>query len=256
MMNPEDRKNPDLLRPFWGRLGIAPWALSLLVFAVLAAARFYAVFGPPQFRLLFLLHVLAMWALPWIFLNAQGRQGIGLAKPRKWLPALALSGAAGCVAGLVCFAVGWATPHDSPLNLLVSVHQGLQLEQMRTTMPLGLIFVAIGVPALVLTPVGEEIFFRGIMQQAFAQRCNGIAATLVQGVAFGIVHLQLIALSHDAMGFHFRWLAGAAMVSGGVLLAALFTFCRMRSGSLFASMAAHAACNLTMIGLVIFYFAS
>lgn len=255
-MNPEDRKNPDFLRPFWGRLGIAPWGLSLLLFAVLAAARLCAAFGPPQFQILFLLHVLAMWALPWIFLSARGRHGISLCKPRKWLLALALSGIGGGIAGLLCFALGWATPHDSPSNLLVSVHHGLQLEQMRAAVPPGLIFVAIGVPALVLTPVGEEIFFRGIMQQAFAQRFNGIAATLVQGAAFGIVHLQLVALSHDAGGFHFRWLAGAAMVAGSVLLAALFTFCRMRSGLLFASMVAHAACNLTMIGAVILYFSS
>ena len=30
-------------------------------------------------------------------------------------------------------------------------------------------------------------------------------------VAFGIVHLQLVALWHDATGFHFRWLAGATL---------------------------------------------
>jgi membrane protease YdiL (CAAX protease family) len=255
-MNPEDGRTPEPLRPFWGRLGIAPWGLSLLVFAVLAAVRFYAAFGPPQFRVLFLLQVLAMWALPWIFLNAQGRRGIGLSKPRRWLPALALSGIAGGIAGLLCFALGWATPHDSSSNLLAVVQKSLQLEQMRTAMPLGLILPAIGVPAIVLTPVGEEIFFRGIMQQAFAQRFNGIAAMLVQGAAFGVVHLQLVALWHDAAGFHFRWIEGASTLAAGVLLAVLFTFCRMRSGSLFASMAAHAACNLTMIGAVIFFFSS
>ncbi|MGA2572474.1 MAG: type II CAAX endopeptidase family protein [Terracidiphilus sp.] len=235
---------------------MAPWGLSLLVFAVLAVARFCAAWGPPQLQILFLLHVLAMWALPWIFLNAEGRRGIGLCRPRKWLPALALSGIAGGFAGLLCFAVGWTTPHDSPSNLLVCVHHGLQLEQMRAAMPLGLILVAIGVPAVILMPVGEEIFFRGIMQQAFAQRFGGIAATLVQGVAFGVVHLQIVAVSLDAAGFHFRWLAGAATLAGGILVGALLTICRMRSGSLFASMAAHAACNLTMIGAVIFYFSS
>src|SRR5208282_4422067 len=27
-LNPEDRKTSDLLRPFWGRFGIAPWHVS------------------------------------------------------------------------------------------------------------------------------------------------------------------------------------------------------------------------------------
>jgi hypothetical protein len=250
----EYRNTPNLLRSFWGRLGIAPWSFSLLVFAVLAAARFYAFYGPPQLRFLFLLHVLAMWVLPWIFLNAQGRGGIGLCKPRKTLFVLALSAAAGGIAGLLCFALGHATPHDSPANLLANVHRGLQLEQMRAALPLGVIIVAIGVPAVILTPVGEEILFRGIMQQALAQRFNRTSATLIQGVAFGIVHLHLIALARDAEGFHFRWLAGVATVVGCVLLAALFTACRIRSGSLYASMAAHAACNLSMIGAVIFLY--
>ncbi len=253
-LNLEDGRNAGLLRPFWGRLGIAPWGLFLLAFAVLAAARFYSAFGPPQFRALFLLQVLAMWALPWIFLSAQGRRGIGISKPRKWLPALALSGMAGSIAGLLSFALGWAMPHDSSNNLLAVVQKSLQLEQMRAAMPLGLILLATGVPAIILTPVGEEVFFRGIMQQAFTQRFNGIAATLVQGAAFGVVHLQLVALWHDAAGFHVRWIEVAATLVAGVLLAGLFTFCRMRSGSLFASIAAHAACNLAMLGAVIIYF--
>ena len=195
-----------------------------------------------------------MWALPWIFLSSWGRLTIGLSKPRKWFPALTLSGIGGGIAGLLCFPLGCARPHDSPNNLLAVIQKSLQLEQMHAAMPLGLIFVALGVPVLILTPAGEEIFFRGITQQAFAQRFNGIAAMLIQGLAFGIVHLQLVAVWHDAGGFHIRWFEGAATLAAGVLLAALFTYCCTRTGSLFASMAAHAACNLTMIGPVILKF--
>src|SRR5208282_3235542 len=122
--------------------------MSLLLFPALAVARLCAVFGPPQFQVLFPLHVLAMWALPWIFLSAQGRRGIGLSKPRKWLLPLALSGIGGGIAGLLCFVVSRAAPHDSPSNLLAVIQKSLELEQMRAAMPLGMIFVAIGVPAL------------------------------------------------------------------------------------------------------------
>jgi hypothetical protein len=82
--------------------------------------------GPrsPQFQFLFLLQVLPMWAPPWIFLSAPGRHGIGLCKPRKWLLALTLSGIGGDIAGLPCFALGWATPHEFAQHLLVSVHDG------------------------------------------------------------------------------------------------------------------------------------
>ena len=178
-MNPVDGGNTNFLRPFWGHVGIAPWGFSLVVFAVLAAARFCAAWGPKQLQILFLLHVLAMWALPWIFLSGPGRKAIGLANPRKWLPALLSSGIAGGIAGLLCFALGWATPHDSPSNLLAVVHSSLQLEQMRAAMPLPLILVAIGVPAVLLTPVGEEIFFRGIMQRPDVTSNAGPAANMI-----------------------------------------------------------------------------
>jgi membrane protease YdiL (CAAX protease family) len=36
-------------------------------------------------------------------------------------------------------------------------------------------------------------------------------------------------------------------------LSAVFTLCRLRSGSLYAAMIAHSACNLAMIGAIFFY---
>ena len=77
-MSPEASDTFSFLCPFWSRLAIPPWLLSLLVLTVLAAARFYSAFGPPQASILFLLHILVMWTLPFLFLTRQGRRDIGL----------------------------------------------------------------------------------------------------------------------------------------------------------------------------------
>src|SRR5208283_4910589 len=47
LMSHEASGTSSFLRPFWNRLAIPPWLLSLLVLAILAAARFYSAFGPP-----------------------------------------------------------------------------------------------------------------------------------------------------------------------------------------------------------------
>ncbi len=46
-LNLEDGRDGDVAA-ILGRLGVAPWGLFLLAFAVPAAARFYSAFGPPH----------------------------------------------------------------------------------------------------------------------------------------------------------------------------------------------------------------
>ena len=81
IVNARTADRPSFLRPLWRLDSAHAWSLSLFVLAVLAATRYYAVLGPPQARILFLVHCLAMWALPFILLAPQGRCQIGLRKP-------------------------------------------------------------------------------------------------------------------------------------------------------------------------------
>jgi hypothetical protein len=73
-MNPEATDCSGLVRPFWSRIRVSPWVFSLSVPVVSAAARYRAVLGPPPARILFPLHILATWALPFIFLTASARR--------------------------------------------------------------------------------------------------------------------------------------------------------------------------------------
>jgi membrane protease YdiL (CAAX protease family) len=239
----------------WSRIRIAPWIFSLLLLALLAAMRFYAVFGPPRARILFLIHFLAMWALPFIVLTAQGRREIGLRKQGNSLSALALSALAGACAGLAVYAAGMALYGASPDNWCVSIRDGFHIAEMRAAMPLAAAFAAVVLPAMILSPIGEEILFRGLLHQSFVRRWNVPVGTVVNGLAFGLVHLHVHGLWHDAAGFHLRLVSGALMVLLMAGLSAVFTLCRLRTGSLYASMIAHSACNLAMIGMIFFYYA-
>jgi membrane protease YdiL (CAAX protease family) len=255
-MSPETADASGFLRPFWNRLGIPPWLLSLLVLAVLAAARFYSAFGPPQASILFVLHILAMWALPFLFLTRQGRRDIGLTKQGITPASLALCALAGAAGGLLIFWIGMALYGDTADNWCVSVRDSFQLKQMLTVMSPGAAFAVIAVSTLGFTPIGEEFLFRGLIQQSFTLRWNAAIATLVNGLAYGLLHLLHVhGLWHDAAGFHFRLVSGALVVLLLAGLGAGFTVCRMRTGSLWCAVAAHAACNLAMISAIFAQFA-
>jgi membrane protease YdiL (CAAX protease family) len=226
------------------------------VLALLTAIRFYAVFGgSPWGRILFLLDFLVMWALPFLVLTAQGRRDIGLRKQGNSLSALALSALAGACAGLAVYAAGTALYGASPDNWCVSIRDSFHLAEMRAAMPLAAAFAAVVLPAIIFSPIGEEILFRGLLQQSFARRWSVPIATVVNGLAFGLVHLHVHGLWHDAAGFHLRLVSGALMVLLMAGVSAVFTLCRLRSGSLYAAMIAHSACNLAMIGAIFFHYA-
>lgn len=243
--------NSGFLRPMWMRLGMAPWVLALMVMVVLVAARFYAAFGPPSAHWLFLAQVGATWLLPAIFLTAEGRRAIGLCRAHGGLGPIALCGAIGAAVGLAFFAVSM-NAHGAPADSwIASVRAQMQLDTLRKAMGPAGILAMLAVPVLIMMPVGEEILFRGMVQQAFALRWNWVRGMAVNGLAFGLVHLHAHGLTHDAAGFHLRWVSGGLFVLGGVALSALFTLCRMRTGSLFAAMAAHAGCNGAVITAVV-----
>jgi hypothetical protein len=251
-MNSDAALRPDFLRPIWGRILGAPWIASLAMLAVLAAARFYSAFGPPSANILFPLHCLVMWALPFILLTPAGWRRIGLAGQGNSASALILSALAGAACGIVIFAIGAVLYGNSPDNWNLSIRNSFNIEPLRAVVPRGALLAVIALPAAVFTPVGEEILFRGFIQEGFTLRWNAILATVVNSFAFGLIHLHVHGFWSDLAGLHFRIGSAALMV---VLLAGVgtvFTVCRLRTGSLFAAIAAHAACNLAMVA-AIFY---
>ena len=253
-MNAESSHPSSFLCAPWSRIPISPWLFSLLVLAILTAARFYAVFGgSPWGRILFLLDFLAMWALPFLVLTAQGRREIGLRKQGNTASALALSALAGACSGFAVYAAGMVLYGSSPDNWCVSIRDAFHLAEMRAAMPLAVAFAAVVLPAMIVSPIGEELLFRGLIQQSFARRWNVVIATVVNGLAFGLVHLHVHGLWRDAAGFHLHIVSGALMVLLMAGVSAVFTLCRLRSGSLYAAMVAHSACNLAMIGAVFLY---
>jgi membrane protease YdiL (CAAX protease family) len=245
----------SFLKPFWAAFIGPPWVVSLAVLAVLAAVRFVAALSPYSLQELFFVQAVAMWAIPFLFITESGRRQIGLVQHGVTSGAILLSILSGAVCALLFFVLGMAVYGDSPNNWCISIRSYLHIEEMRGLMsPLSL-FALYALPAVSLNPVGEEILFRGLIQRAFSIRFNFTIATLVNSLLFGLIYLYLHGIWHDGSGYHLRIGSAALAIFLMACIGAVFTLCRILSGSLWPAMAAHAAFNLTLLAAAIHQFA-
>jgi uncharacterized protein len=242
------------LKPFWASFIGPSWVVALTAYAAIALVRFFAFLGPYPLQELFFLQTVAMWALPFIVLTPEGRRAIGLTSKSTKVPAYLFSALAGAACALILFGVGMAVYGASADNWCISLRNYLHVDEMRGLMPPIGLFGLYALPAIFLNPIGEEILFRGFIQEAFARRFNPAIGTAVNVVLFGLIYLYIHGIYRDPSGLHLR--LGSA-VFASVLLACfggVFTLCRRLSGSLWPAIAAHAAFNLTVLAAVIHQF--
>jgi len=95
----------------------------------------------------------------------------------------------------------------------------------------GAVFVVGVLTSLLLAPVAEELFFRGVLYQVWRQRAGKVAATAASALLFMLVHA--------------RSAVAPELFLLGVVLAMAFE----RTGSLYPSMCVHAAYNGAIIVL-------
>lgn len=244
-----------MVRPFWSNVVGPPWLIALAVYAAVVFVRFIAFHSSYALQEVYFLQTLALWALPFVVLTAEGRRQIGITAKVSFT-ALGASALAGAVFGVFFFALGMTIYGNTPDNWCISVRNYLHLDEMRGLMSPGTLFALYSIPAIFLNPIGEEIFFRGFVQETFARRFRPIAGLVVNATLFGAMYLYLHGIWRSQTGFHLRFesagLAVLLMTCGG----ALFTVCRMLGKSLWPALAAHAAFNLAMLGMAIRQFMS
>lgn len=228
------------------RNGEAASIVLVGVFAVaFAAMRGIALLGPPGLRWLLPLSFVIMMALPWFLLRRRGRRRIGLQRPknRRYYLAGVLLGA---LAAVVCFAIGIALFGHTANNWYVSVASNYRNTLDTTGFSAVRLHLTFTIPAMIFSPVGEEIFFRGIFQHALEIRLNAKASALIECAVFGGVHLFHHGLSRSASGITLLPVSGILWVILMFAIALTFAWLTKRSESLFPAMASHASFNLFM----------
>jgi len=222
------------------RVRDAAWLLALglgtLPLSLLAVQGFFRLQGMPATvpshppavlgRTATDLFYLAVLAGVWLFVVRRygaGWASLGLRLPeRRTLPlalVLFLVLAIGCVA--IIAGLTWAL---GTLGLPARV-----TPRSAAPTPADSLFIVAVVGSALLTPVAEEVLFRGVLYQALRKHTGAVRATLGSAVLFTVLHWW------PAMVPEFLFL--------GIVLAVVFE----RTRSLYPSMVMHAAYNAAII---------
>ncbi len=223
-------------------------ALVIALVALFAAMRFIGMFCGAAWRWILPLSFVLMAQMPWLLLSQAGRTQIGLQRPVQsyYLLAVVLGG----LAAAGCFVLGVALFGAGTDNWFISIANNYRGMMNTTGFPLWKLHLIFTLPALIFSPIGEELFFRGLLQRTLEERLSAKTSTAIECSAFGLIHLCHHGILATAAGLSFMPVSGAVWATLMFMVAYLFAWLRQHSGSLYTAMVAHASFNLCMNALI------
>lgn len=221
------------------------WLIALLLALLFAAVRVVGTLGPGHLRWVLPLGFVTMAVIPYLLLPAPARREMGLKLPTGWgIHGIAI--VTGAAAAFACFALGIVLFGAGPDNWFVSIAGSYRRMMDTTGWDLARLHLVFTIPALLFSPIGEEIFFRGYLQYVLQRRFGASASTITECAAFAVIHLCHHGLFLTAAGIGLRPLSGAIWMLLMFGTALLFAWLRQRSGSLLPAIVSHAVFNLVM----------
>ena len=239
-------KVDSILRPKVQRIFPKEWILIIVLYVLFFVIRGVGSLGPESIRIIILVGFGLMWPLPFIFYSRAGWKVLGIKKIE--IPWWILWGfLLGVGAAFLVYFIGWGIFGNTNEHWYISLLNQVISEEDRALMSTAVLFPIVTFPAIIFSPVGEELLFRGMIHEAFKKTDAVWRAGIINSLAFALIHIFHYGISYQSStGWEFQpwtgllWFFLMAGVSG------LFTLCREKSESIFPAMISHSAFNLTM----------
>ena len=238
----------SLYHRLWERIFPVKWVLGLSLVLLFGIPRFILVlnsYESGQSQWLSIVFTI-MCFTPLIFLKKAGRRKMGIRKSTQplWLLWGFLLGCGMC---LLLFAISRLLFGLEISNPFVYIGSATS-----TAGGSGVYFLIYMIIIMTFSPIGEELFYRGVVHQAFRERLGEGKASMVDSAAFALTHLAHFGIVFAAGGW--KLLPGPALLWVCAMFFTCMVFNRVRqeSGSIFGAILTHAGFNFGM-GFLIFY---
>lgn len=241
------------LRAVWRKFFRFDWKLGLFLTVLICIPRFYLVLKANETANYSLIGIVMTISaiIPFLILNKQGLKSIGLTCPKRfsWI---AYGFFFGLISSIFLLFIGKQLYGTSMENWYVYIAKSYNIPADILPNDKMILFAVMGVTGMLFSPVGEELFFRGIVHESFSNTLGTQKASIIDGTAFAVTHLShfgLVFLSGKWTLFPtpaILWLVSMFLMS------LLFYYCRKKSDSILGAIVCHAAFNLGMI-FSIFY---
>ncbi len=241
------------LKAFWSKFFDFNWKFGLFLILVVCIPRFVLVLNANssgRYGSIGLIMTISAIA-PFVFLTKLGRKEIGITKPRntKWLFIAFVSG---LIASIVLYFAGQILYDNSYQNWYQYIGKSYKIPATITQSDKNIMFAIVAITGMTFSPIGEELFFRGIVHSSFAKSIGEKKASIVDSSAFALTHVSHFGLVFINNKWDFFILPTIIWVASMFLVSLLFFAFRKKTNSIFGAMVCHSAFNLGMI-FCIFY---
>lgn len=244
---------PTIRRPFRRIVGF-DLRTGITVLAVTALVRIVIVLGAnasANYQLVSVFFVVLI-ALPWVMLTRRGRTQIGFTRPQSW-KAVVLAIAMGAAMCLATFALMTTLFGQSIANPFVYISSSYSaIPQPLTDADRTIYFVIFAIINMTLSPIGEEILYRGMATEMLRTRLSERLTTCIEAGVFALVHLAHFGIIFTVTGWAFLPIPAMLWVGAMFLTALVFAYARRLSGSLLGAILSHSAFNLTMTAMIFY----
>lgn len=235
------------LRQFWGRFFDFNWKFGLFLILIICVPRFILVLNANEtanYRYIGLIMSISALA-PFIFLSQHGRKTIGLTKPKNY-SWLFYGFAYGLTFSIILYLLGDFFYNRTLENWYVYIGRSYNIPAEIRPDDKFVMFVIMSIIGMIFSPIGEELYFRGIVHGSFAKSFGPTKASLVDSTAFALTHI-----SHFGLVFIYnKWtlliIPTLLWVLSMFLVSLLFYQVRKKSGTLLGAILCHSAFNLGM----------
>ena len=236
------------LKPYWENLFKFNWKFGLILILLICVPRFILVlqanqsgnYGPIGA----IMFVSAL--VPFFFLNKNGRQKIGIKGTNK-LGGLILALTVGIAFSFLLYYVGKELYGGSYQNWYEYIGKSYKIPEGISGKDKLILFSIMAGTGMIFSPIGEELFFRGIVHGCFAKSIGDKKASIVDSLAFATTHIAHFGLVFVNDTWSFFPISTLIWVSGMFLVSVLFFRMKELTGSLMGAIFCHAGFNLGMI---------
>lgn len=238
----------NILRPIWKKVFNFNWKFGLFLILLVCLPRFVLVLdanATKNYGYIGLVMVVSALA-PFIFLTRKGLKEIGITKPKnyRWL---LIGISIGLILSLLLFYLGDYLYGDTFNNWYNYIGRSYNIPPDIGKDDKVVMFLIMAVTGMIFSPIGEELFFRGIVHTSFAKSIGDKKASIVDSSAFALIHISHFGLVFIGDKWDFLVLPTLIWVLGMFITSIFFFISRFYSGSLLGAILCHSAFNLGMI---------
>jgi membrane protease YdiL (CAAX protease family) len=241
------------LRPIWHKIFSFDWKFGLFLILIICIPRFILVLqanSGGNYGSIGLI-MLASAILPFVFLNKYGQKEIGVTATRKygWLLGAFVAGIAFSV---LLHYLGQGLYGNSYDNWYVYIGISYHIPAAISPLNKMVLFSITALMGMLFSPIGEELFFRGIVYSSLKKSTSDRIAAIVESTAFAITHIAHFGLVYINGQWNLLMIPTLIWVLGMFGASLLFLHFKKRSESIWGAVICHAGFNLGMI-FSIFY---